>query len=150
MLLLPFVTRCIAELDEWPSDILRLLFCDDCKVTHIRDVCAFLYGNGLPLIFATKLYLYVNDDSDHLTANTIRTFYTLWHDDAESTHHAKYYNVRQKQLLWINGSNHPQYDPVVQYVTEIDLGIDMTLHPEHIRQTVEDISNFDVQLDMLM
>jgi hypothetical protein len=150
MLLLPFLTTCIAEFNDWPSEILCLLFCEEAKITHVRDVCAFLHGNGLPLTFATKLYLFVNDDSDHLTANSIRTFYTLWHDDTVTAHHAKYYNVRHKQYLWINGSDNPQFDPVLQELSEIELGIDLTLHPDHIRQTLEDISNFDVEVDLLI
>jgi hypothetical protein len=88
--------------------------------------------------------------SDHLTANSIRTFYHLWHDDTATAHHAKYYNVRHKLYLWINGSDHPQFDPVLQELSEIALGIDLTLHPDHIRQTVEDISNFYVEVDLLI
>jgi hypothetical protein len=148
MLLLAFLRACIAEFNDWPSEILHLLFCDEAKTTHIRDVCAFLYGNGLPLTFATKLYLFLNDDSDHLTANSIRTFYNLWHDDTATAHHAKYYNVRHKKYLWINGSDHPPFEPVLPEFSEIALGIGQTLHPDHIRQTLEDISNFDVEVDI--
>jgi hypothetical protein len=39
MLLLPFVRTCIAEFNDWPSEILSLLVCEEAKITRIRDVC---------------------------------------------------------------------------------------------------------------
>jgi hypothetical protein len=52
--------------------------------------------------------------------------------------------------MWVNGSDHPSFELVLPEFSEIALGIGQTLHPDVIRQTIEDISNFEVKLDVLI
>jgi hypothetical protein len=86
----------LGHFQEWPTHVLELLFCAPPTPVNIRDVSAFLFGNGLPLKFAIQLYGLVNDNVIHATTLSMRTYYNLWFYDSAMDHHAIYYNVKQK------------------------------------------------------
>jgi hypothetical protein len=52
-------------------------------------------------------------------------------------HHAKYYNVKHKKYMWINGSDHPRLEPVLCETSVIALGIDGGRQPDFMRQKLE-------------
>jgi len=42
----------------------------------------------------------------------IGAFYSTWQTNIEGLHMAKYYNVREGNILWINGKSHSQSEIV--------------------------------------
>jgi hypothetical protein len=95
--------------------------CEKPHTVNVRDFCASCYGNGLPLRFATSLYLLVNAHCNDVTSQTIYTLYDLWHSDHSTIHHASYFNVMHGKYMWINGSNHPRLEPVLPEPSDITL-----------------------------
>jgi hypothetical protein len=57
MRLLPFLEFCIGDMDHWPSYVLRMLFFEDptCPL-GVFTLAAFLYGLGVPLKVAARVY----------------------------------------------------------------------------------------------
>jgi hypothetical protein len=51
--------------------------------------------------------------------------------------------------MWINGSDHPKFEICIPERSELIMGIDPTLKPNIIRQTIENISNVEIELEML-
>jgi hypothetical protein len=104
---------CIGEFESWPSIIFQLCVCGRPSVTNIRKVADFFYGNDLSFRYASFFYPMCNERGSALTTTNMFTFHYLWHSDQTTSHHTKYYNMKHKTLMWINGSDDPQLEPVV-------------------------------------
>ena len=59
--LLTFFRCCIGEFDTWSSNIFQLLICAKSTTTTVREISAFFYANGLPLLYSTLFYLLCNE-----------------------------------------------------------------------------------------
>jgi len=110
---------------SWPSNIFQLCVCDRPSATNIREVVAFFYGNGPSFRYASFFYLICNERGSALTTTPMFTFYSLWHSDKTTSHHAQHYNMKHKIFMWIKGSGHPQLEPVVSpEKSNITFGVD--------------------------
>ena len=149
ILLLPFLRCCIGEFDAWPSTILKLLFIDKPNVVGIRDLSAFFFGNGLSLRYAGFFYDKCNEQAKVIETIMMFSHYSLWYNDKQTLHHIKYYNVRQKKFMWINGRDHPRLEPVSSEESDIPLGVNGTGHVEQIRDKLMNLQNEEIELELL-
>jgi hypothetical protein len=148
MLLLTFLRLCIGEFDTWPSNIFHLLVCTRPTAATIREVAAFFYGNGLPLCYASFFYLTCNEQASFLTTQIMFTIYSLWYSDKTTCHHARYYNVKHKTFMWINGSDHPQMEPVSPERSDM-LGVNETERPDMIHGILESLRDTEIEFELL-
>jgi hypothetical protein len=149
MLLRTLLRFCTGEFESWPSNIFQLCVCTRPSAANIREVAAFFYGNGLPLRYASFFYLMCNERGRLITTQTMFAFYTLWHSDKTTSHHAQYYNMRHKTFMWINGSDHPQLEPVSPEWSDITLGVDGTERVDAIREKLDSLKDVEIELDLL-
>jgi hypothetical protein len=106
---------CVGEIDLWPAYIIDLLFIKGYTPQNISRVVAFLYGHGVPLKVATRLYTLCNPNraSTHIIPYVLGGYYSTFHRRCNAMHLAQYYNVTQGRLMWLNGRNLPQSEPVL-------------------------------------
>jgi hypothetical protein len=60
---------------------------------------------------------------------------------------ARYYNMRLKKYIYINGVCLDQLQPVLPEVLVMDFGIDNTTHPLLIRRRLERIRQQEISCD---
>ena len=107
MHLLQFLEHYIAEYTLWPTYIVELLLLKDGFPENMVKVAAFFYGHGIPLSIASRVYNFCNTGG-HLAPFIICAFYSTWQNNTEGLHMAKYNNVREGKILWINGKYRSQ------------------------------------------
>lgn len=149
LLLLPFLRCCIGEFDAWPSTILQLLFIDKPHPEGIKDLSAFFFGNGLSLRYASFFYDKCNEQANIIETIIMFSHYSLWYNDKQTLHQIKYYNVRQKKFMWINGRDHPQLEPVLPEESDIPLGVNGTDHIEQISGKIMNLQDREIELELL-
>jgi len=115
MLLLPFLEACIGAFDLWPSYILEILFMRASTPQNLRTLAAFFYGHDVPLNVAAWVYTLCNPyaASVHFIAYVLGSYYSTFYHNTIVRHMAQYYDVSQGTLLWINGHDHFQLEPVL-------------------------------------
>ena len=113
MLLLPFLEACIGAFDLWPSYILELLFMSDSTPPNLCKVAAFFYD--VPLKVAARVYTLCNPHAVTLPyiPYVMGSYYSSFYHNSSKRHMAQYYDVSQGTLLWINGRDHFQLEPVL-------------------------------------
>ena len=111
MYLLEFLEYSIADFTLWPTYILELLLIKDWCPDNMVKIAAFFFGHKIPLSIASKVYTYCNARG-HLAPYIIGAFYSTWQDNKDGLHMAKYYNVHEGKIFWINGKNHSQTEIV--------------------------------------
>ena len=101
----------------------------------------------MPLRILTRFITLSNPLWTHQSSLELYTFYHLWKEETDTLHHAMYYNVGQKKMCWINGTNLPQHDPVTteeeedeKGATGIPLGFECTAHGDEIIDTLNALS----------
>jgi len=109
--LLQFLEYSIAEFTLWPTYILELLLLKDGTPENMVKIAAFFFGHGIPLSIVSRLYAFCNVRG-HITPFIIGAFYSTWLYNEEGLHMAKYYNVPEGKIFWINGKNHSQTEIV--------------------------------------
>jgi len=145
MLLLTLLRSCIGEFESWPSNIFQLCVCDRPSATNIREVAAFFYGNGLFFRYASFFYVMCNERGSALATSSMFIFYSPWHSDKTTSHHAQYYNMKHKTFIWINGSDHPQLEPVVSPErSDITFGVGGAEGADVIREKLVSLENVEV------
>jgi len=61
----------LGPLDSWPSYILRYLFVERAVPEHVKLLCAFFYGNGLPCFLPLlKCFLCTNPHATYTICPT--------------------------------------------------------------------------------
>ena len=110
MYLLQFLEYSIADFTLWPTYILELLLLKDWCPDNMVKIAAFFYGHKIPLSIASKVYTYCNARG-HLAPFILGAYYSTWQNN-EGLHVAKYYNVPEGKIFWINGKNHSQTEIV--------------------------------------
>jgi len=151
MYLLLFIEILVGDFGLWPSDVLSGLFLDLPSERTVRKVASFLYGNGVPLTNAEKLYALCNPFWNHYASTDMKVQYYLWHAGVDSTHHTKYYNTRYRQMYWIHGGNCTRDEPVTpKQGTDIDeLGWQGTSDGERILDRLNDLKHEEVTFDLI-
>jgi hypothetical protein len=118
MRLLPFLEICIGDMDLWPAYVLRLLFFENptCPL-GVFTVAAFLYRHGVPLKVAPRVYTLCNTHAavSRALPYVLGGYYAAFYYSSDTPHMAKYYDVRQSRILWVNGCNLSQVEPVLPY-----------------------------------
>ena len=77
---------------------------DKPNVRRIKNVSAFLYGNGVHMKDAVNCYVtcrgerYIDEICD-----SVRYWYKTWDRHCDDKHMAEYYNTRDKRVYWLNG-----------------------------------------------
>jgi hypothetical protein len=115
MLLLHFLAYCIGEIDLWPSYILDLLFLKVFTPPNISRVAAFFYGHDVPLWVASRVYNLCNPNraSAHVITFVMGGYYSTHYTRCNARHMSQYYDVRHGKLLYVNGRNLSQLEPVL-------------------------------------
>ena len=78
-------------------------------------MAAFFYGHDVPLKVAARVYMLCNPRAATLPfiPYVIGSYYSTFYYKCDRHHMAQYYDVSQGTLLWINGRDHFQLEPVV-------------------------------------
>jgi hypothetical protein len=133
-LLLQSVEEMIGLTDGWPRNILRLLFSSRRTVAHVKTVTCFFYGNGVPVDLAYQIY-----DACMVTRtgvqNDVKALYNWFKgvDFGWGIHLGKYYDLRRRLYMYINGPKFPKsvlLEPVVP-APHPHFGFGATLCPEN-------------------
>ena len=148
MNLLLFLEFCLDKIDTWPTTVIRFLFLDYPSPATIMKVSAFFYGNGVPLRIAGYFYNLCNENGGVHVILAVFNFYSVWHSEKYTPHHAKYYNTLHKKFMWINGKYRPQLEPLLPDVSDIPLVLDGTGHNE-IRNKFELMRKVECSLELL-
>jgi len=114
----------LGTIETWLPFIIRYLFLNCPRPLIIKKLTAFFYGNGITLYLAIRLYQICNDKCTSPVATTISNLYLKWQRNRFNPHIFHYYNVQQRQFLWINGSTLNQMETVEPEVMVMDFGID--------------------------
>jgi hypothetical protein len=114
MLLLYFLAFCIGDIDLWPCYILDLLFVQEYTTPNISFGC-FFYRHGVPLKMAGRVYANFNPNraSAHVVPFIFGGYYAFFDTRQNTMHMAQYYDVRYGRLMWLNGRNLSQHEPVL-------------------------------------
>jgi hypothetical protein len=121
--LLNSVERYLGSFDEWPAEILRILFIQLPSRRMLRKLLAFFYGNGTPCPLASQLYHACNNHSTSEEADIIYRTYEDWDKTQFARHMSKYYNLRHKKYVYLNGKRRGQNQMVPNITNPIPLGI---------------------------
>ena len=78
-------------------------------------MAAFLYGHDVPLGVAHRLYTICNPHKQYhyLVPYAMGGYYAYFHNHHNAIHMAQYYDVRRGEMLWVNGRDHLQLEPVL-------------------------------------
>ena len=120
MHLLQFLEHYIAEFTLWPTYILEFLLLKDGSPENMVKIAAFFYGHGIPLSIASRVYNFCSTGG-HLAPFIIGAFYLTWQNNKEGLHTAKYNNVREGKILWINGKYRSQFEIVELNPLEVNI-----------------------------
>ena len=112
----------LGTIETWASFIIRYIFLNCTGPLIIKKFTAFFYGNGITLSLAIRLYQTCNDKYTSPVATSMSNLYLKWQRNRFKPHMFHYYNVHQRQFLWINGSNLNQMETVEPEVTVMDFG----------------------------
>jgi hypothetical protein len=116
MHILDFLEFCVgASFDLWPSYIIELLLLKESSPHNISKLAAFFYGHDVPLRMASRVYTICNPNrtSGHVVAWVMGGYYATFYTQCNSRHMAVYFDVKHGQILWINGRNHSQLEPIL-------------------------------------
>jgi hypothetical protein len=82
----------------------------------------FFYGNGVPVEMAVQLFQACNDMADLDLAEYFFEFYYKWQNDTDTTHLDIYFNMQEKEFLFINGSRKNKLGIVNFLANDIHMG----------------------------
>jgi hypothetical protein len=158
MLLITFLEFCVGEIDLWPAYIIDLLFVKDYTPQNICKVAAFLYGNGVPLKVASRLYTLCNPSraSTHIIPYVMGGYYSTFHSRCNVLHMEHNYNVSRGRLMWLNGRSQSQTEQVrisqlvpPYYDCRTLLGCYVAANIDHVMYTTMlqlcDVEAFDIK-----
>lgn len=86
--------------DNWPTYILRYLFCDPPTPTILKKLIAFFYGNDVPCPMACQLYHACNDKSNACVTEYFYRLYFIRQRSLYKVHLAEYYNLCIKKCVY--------------------------------------------------
>ena len=114
MLLLYFLEACIGAFDLWPAYVLEILICKPSTPQNIRTLVTFYYGHDVPLGVASRVYTICNPykETHYLISYAMGGYYSYFYSRCDTSHMAQNYDVQHGLLLWVNGLNHLQLEPV--------------------------------------
>jgi len=134
MTLITAAENIIGPIENWPSHILEYLFCEIPNPDALKELTAFFYGNGVPCPMASQLCHACNPKTTATVTDYLYKKYSDWDCSMFETHLARYYNMRFKKYMYINGSCRDHYEPADSFLTQnIKLGIGNTPFPSVIR-----------------
>ena len=111
-LLLESIETLIGLIESWPNEILWYLFSVSPSADGIRIVSTFFYGNGVPSELTCQLY-------ETCSGRKVTNEVCFWYDWFRTVmfgygiHLGKYYNLRIRKYLYVNGPKLCQCEPVI-------------------------------------
>ena len=114
MLFLHFLEACIGAFDLWPAYVLDILICKPSTPQNLRTLAAFLYGHDVPLRVAHRVYTICNPHkkTHYLVPYARGGYYAYFYARRNTLHMVQYYDVHNGLMMWVNGLNHIQLEPV--------------------------------------
>jgi hypothetical protein len=128
-LFLQAVERYLGNFNDWPADILELLFIHYPTPSQMQKLLAFFYGNGAPCPFASQLFHACNTHSTAADNQIIYDTYEEWDKNQMGKHISKYYNLRSRKYVYLNGRQENQQERVPNLTEPPPLGIHNTGFP---------------------
>ena len=108
----------IGSVDNWRQDILRCLFYIRRSIYFmIVEIIRFLFGNKISLEDELELFDVYSKLSSQCE-DLVHKYYEIWKQDDMST----YYNMSIGRMVYINGSDHNQFELVDVDPNEIKIG----------------------------
>jgi hypothetical protein len=144
MRLLDAAQRYLDTFDEWPADILDILFIQYPPPRMLRKLLAFLFGNGAPCSLASQLYYVCNTYSSADDTETIFKTYEEWDNNPLGRHISRYYNIRLRKYVYLNGRQRNQNELVADMTDPVPLGIFNTEFPFLIAARIQRIRDTNV------
>jgi hypothetical protein len=80
------------------------MFVDEPNARTVRNVAAFMFGNGVPVEVAVNCFNASNGLNRTYVDEKMHEWYYVWQRNSYRLHMAEYYNTRMKCLVWLNGS----------------------------------------------
>jgi hypothetical protein len=98
----------------------------------VKEVSAFLYGNGVDKETAAELFATRNSEGAlHWIREAVCRWYSTWERYPRRKHLALYYNTRKGSLMWLNGKKLDQAEVVEPNVPFLELGVECkNINPE--------------------
>ena len=116
MLLLFFLEACIGRaFDLWPAYVHEILFSKPVTPESISALADFMYGHDVPLRAACKTYIICNPDRNrhYLIPFAMGGYYANFYCRRHVHHIAQYHDVPTDLMMWVNGRDHYQLEPVL-------------------------------------
>jgi len=133
MPLLDAAENTLGSIETWPSHILEYLFAGTPNLAALDELIAFFYGNGVPCHMAKQLFYACNPKATGLATVHIYATYSYWDSRSEDEHLAKYYNMRLRRYVYLNGIDVLNTFEPVPFEPNEKIGIDNTPFPTLIR-----------------
>jgi len=114
MILLQFLEACIGAFDLWLAYILDILICKPSTPQNLRTLAAFMYGHDVPLWVAHMVYTIGNPNKEthYLVPYAMGGYYAYFYARCNSRHMAQNYDIQNGLMMWVNGLNYVQLEPV--------------------------------------
>jgi hypothetical protein len=97
----------LGPVDNWPSYMISHMFVDVPNARIMKNVAAFMYGNGIELDKAIKCYHACNGRRNQtMIEYTMTNHYKTWDGPPYIKQEMQYYNMYTKKVVWINGNEH--------------------------------------------
>ena len=128
-----------------------------CFSLIIKELTAFLFGNGVPESLAYRLYSACNPTTS--TVASVRDLfymrYFLWQKGKYLHRMAKYFDMTLKKFVYLSGSYYTQFDPIGSLEPVIGwpdpaLGIDITSCPNMIKSMLQQVQREQVEWFFLL
>src|SRR5215471_18551816 len=96
------VQELIGSVECWPTYILLHMFFEEPTTRVKQNVCAFMYGNRVPVYTAAYCYAMCRGTKyeDEIVI-AVSALYKTWDERPWGKHLAEYYNTRDKRVYWL-------------------------------------------------
>lgn len=119
------VEEIIGRVESWPTYILMHMFYEEPGVRVMKNVAAFLYGNGVPVEKAADCYAACRGQRYvHTILNGVSSWYKTWDRYPCDKHVAQYYSMRSKHVVWLNGRNRDVEELALPEVIMAEIGVE--------------------------
>jgi hypothetical protein len=136
----------VGQIDFCPSYILIYTF-----AYHPSPVAAsFFFGNDVPCELTCRFYQTCNGTVSRSVAvsrfvdEQFQEWYSAWERSKNKIHMAEYYNMRLRKLMYINGSNYNQCEPVMPELPVLIFNINNTGCRLLTRGVLENVEKLDI------
>jgi hypothetical protein len=143
-LLIKAVERYLGNFNEWPTDILELLFVQYPPPRSMRKLLAFFYGNGAPRSLVSQLFHACNKHSTAQDTTAIYSTYEEWDKYPMARRISGYYDLQIRKYVYLHGRQwRNQLEPVPD-MKDPPLGIQNTDFPFLIELQITRIQKANV------